>query len=165
MLQTWQEKIPGNTAHFRQLAGLPGNQQDDCLRIQQHTRRIVESINQNSIIGVRSPPGSGKTMFLPEVLRKWAVHQAKGRREQLNKAVMIVFPTQFGCLKIRDSLVEYRNHPSWRVTLRTGIDKEDWFSFKDTQYQVVTYGMLWHWLAHGGEETQRKLFKQNCAFL
>ena len=165
MLQTWQERISPDTAHFRQLAGLPGTQQDGRLPIEHHTERIVRSINQYSIIGVRSPPGSGKTMFLPEVLRKWAVHQAKGRWEQLNKAVMIVFPTQFGCLKIRDSLVEYRNHPYWRVTLRTGVDKEDRFSFKDTQYQVVTYGMLWHWLVNGGEETQRNLLNQNCAFL
>ena len=68
-------------------------------------------------------------MFLPEVLRKWAVHQAEGRREELNKAVMIVFPTQFGCLKIRDSLIDFRRHKPWTVNLRTGVDKEDWFQW------------------------------------
>ena len=104
-------------------------------------------------------------MFLPEVLRKWAMHQAKGRREPLNKAVMIVFPTQFGCQKIRDSLVDYREHPYWNGALRTGADKEVRFSVQDTYYQVVTYGMLWHWLVNGGEETQRILLHQNCAFL
>ena len=157
MLQTWRERISADTAHFRELAGLPGTQQDGRLPIEHHEASIVASINQNSISGVRSPPGSGKAMFLPEVLRKWAVHQAKGRREELNKAVMIVFPTQFGCLKIRDSLVEYRNHPYWCVTLRTGVDKDDWFSPEYTQYQVVTYGMLWHWLVNAGEETRRNL--------
>ena len=165
MLDLWREQVPSDKAHFRELSGLPGTGHNRWLPIENHTDSIRASIKAHPICGVRSPPGSGKTMFLPEVLRKWAVDEAKGRREQLNKAVMIVFPTQFGCLKIRDSLVEFRRHWNWNVTLRTGVDKEDWFSFKDTQYQVVTYGMLWHWLVKGGEETRRKLFDENCAFL
>ena len=104
-------------------------------------------------------------MILPELLRDWAVDQAKGRSRKLSQAVMIAFPTQFGCLKIRDSLVEFRRHPHWNVNLRTGVDKDDWFRWQHTQYQVVTYGMLWHWLVKGGEETRRNLFDENCAFL
>ena len=78
---------------------------------------------------------------------------------------MIVSPTQFGCLKISDSLIEFRRHEHWTVNLRTGVDKEDWFHWGHTKYQVVTYGMLWQWLVKGGEESRRKLFEQNCAFL
>ena len=78
---------------------------------------------------------------------------------------MIVFTIQFGCLKIRDSLVDFRVHRPWKVNLRTGVDKEDCFRWEDTKYQVVTYGMLWHWLVKGGQETRRNLLDQNCAFL
>ena len=124
MLQTCREKISANTAHVGQLAGLPGIQQDGWLPMEQHMECIVASVNKYFVSGVRSSPGSGIAMILPEVLRKWAVHEAKGRREELNKAVMIVCPTQFGCLKIKESLVNYRNDPSWRVTLRTSIGKK-----------------------------------------
>ena len=78
---------------------------------------------------------------------------------------MIVFPTQFGCLKIRDSLLEFRGHGYWTVNLRTGVDKDDRFHWEHTKFQVVTYGMVWHWLVKGGREARDKLFDQNCAFL
>ena len=103
-------------------------------------------------------------MILPELLYDWA-ERAQGRWQKLQQAVMIVFPTQFGCLKIRDSLVEFRGHGYWTVNLRTGVDKEDRFHWDQTKFQVVTYGMLWVWLVKGGPETCRKLFEQNCAFL
>ena len=32
-------------------------------------------------------------------------------------------------------------------------------------FQVVTYGMVWHWLVKGGREARDKLFDENCAFL
>ena len=104
-------------------------------------------------------------MILPELLYDWAEDRAQGRWQKLQQAVMIVFPTQFGCLKIRDSLVEFRRHHYWTVNLRTGVDKDDRFHWEHTKFQVVTYGMLWQWLVKGGPETCRKLFEQNCAFL
>ena len=71
----------------------------------------------------------------------------------------------FGCLKIRDSLLEFRGHDYWTVNLGTGIDKNDRFHWESTKFQLVTYGMLWQWLVKCGPETCRKLFEQNCAFL
>ena len=165
MLEAWREGISADKAHFRQLSGLPGTEDDGWLPIEHHTDSILASIKRYAICGVRSPPGSGKTMILPEVLRNWAVDEAKGRRQELNQAVMIVFPTQFGCLKIRDSLLEFRGHHYWTVNLRTGVDKDDRFRWEHTKFQVVTYGMLWQWLVKGGQETCRNLFEQNCAFL
>ena len=66
-------------------------------------------------------------MILPERLYDWAAERAHARSQKLHKAVMIVFPTQFGCLKIRDSLLEFRGHDYWTVNLRTGVDKDDRF--------------------------------------
>ena len=108
MLEAWREGIPAGTAHFRQLSGLPGTEDDGWLPIENHTRSIGASIKAQCICGVRSPPGSGKTMILPELLYDWAEDRAQGRWQKLQQAVMIVFPTQFGCLKIRDSLLEFR---------------------------------------------------------
>ena len=104
-------------------------------------------------------------MILPELLHNWAEGRAQVRRQNLHQAVMIVFPTQFGCLKIRESLLEFRRHQYWTVNLRTGVDKDDWFLWQHTKYQVVTYGILWQWLVKGGSESCRQLFEQNCAFL
>ena len=104
-------------------------------------------------------------MILLELLHDWAEDRAKGRWQKLLQAVMIVFPTQFGCLKIRDSLLEFREHHYWTVNLRTGVDKDDWFRWEHTEYQVVTYGMLWHWLVKGGQETRRNVLEANLAFL
>ena len=100
-------------------------------------------------------------MILPELLYTWA----GDRQQKLQQAVMIVFPTQFGCLNIRDPLVDFRQHDAWAVNLRTGVDKKDWFHKDYTKFQVVTYGMVWHWLETGGQEARDKLFDQNCAFL
>ena len=78
---------------------------------------------------------------------------------------MIVFPTQYGCQKIRDSLLEYRRHDVGTVNLRTGVDKEDRFHWGHTKFQVVTYGVLWEWLVKSGSATNGWLFDQNCAFV
>ena len=104
-------------------------------------------------------------MILPERLYDWAAERAHARSQKLHKAVMIVFPTQFGCLKIRDALIEFRGHKYWTVNLRTGVDKDDRFLWQHTKFQVVTYGLLWQWLVNGGPDSCRKLFEQNCAFL
>ena len=98
--------------------------------------------------GVRSPPSSGKTMVLPELLLEWSYAQ----EETWEKAVMIVFPTQFGCQNIKESLIDFRGHKASRLTLRTGIHKQDWVEEGYTSIQIVTYGMLWHWLVKCGQE-------------
>ena len=101
-------------------------------------------------------------MVLPELLYEWAEERNKWNQQQ---AVVIVFPTQFGCLNIRDSLIEFREHPYWELTLRTGVDKDDRFDKIHTKFQVVTYGMMWHWLVKGGMQARDRLYWENCCFL
>ena len=130
MLDLWREQVPSDKAHFRELSGLPGTGHDRWLPIENHTDSIGASIKAHPICGVRSPPGSGKTMILPELLHNWAEDRAQVRRQNLHQAVMIVFPTQFGCRKVRESLLEFRRHQHWTVNLRTGVDKDDWFHWQ-----------------------------------
>ena len=108
MLPVWRQHVPSGVAHFRELSGLDGTRDERSLPIEQWIPRIEETIRDHCICGIRSPPGSGKTMILPELLYKWA----EDREESVQQAVMIVFPTQFGCLNIRDSLVNFRQHDS-----------------------------------------------------
>ena len=136
MLDLWREKVP--SAHFRKLSGLPATGHSGSLPIESHADKIMASIEANHIIGVRSPPGSGKTMRLPELLNMWATQNL-----QTPSAVMILFPTQFGCQEIRNSMVDFRKHHPWSVNLWTGVDKNDKFWVGCTKFQVVTYGMLW----------------------
>ena len=114
MVEMWRERISSEDTHFRELAGLPGTGHSNCLPIENHTVSIFASIEAHSICGVRSPPGSGKTMILRELLYDWAEKHARGGWQRLPQAVVIVFPTQFGCLKIRDSLLEFRKNKKSR---------------------------------------------------
>ncbi len=161
MLPFWRHHVDFEQAHVRELAGLPGTGDEGRLPIEEHISKIRQSIRDNCLCGIRSPPGSGKTMILPELLYTLAAD----RQQKLQQAVMIVFPTQFGCLNIRNPLVDFREFDYRAVNLRTGVDKKDWFHKDYTKFQVVTYGMVWHWLEKGGQEARDKLFDQNCAFL
>ena len=138
MLDHWRAEVSPDTAHIRELSGLPGTGHKRGLPIENHAGRIQATIRTKEICGVRSPPGSGKTMILPELLYDWAEDRAQDRWQKLHQAVMIVFPTQFGCLKIRDSLLEFRGHDYWPVNLGTGIDKNDRFHWESTKFQFVT---------------------------
>ena len=112
MLDLWRHHVPVHKAHFRELSGLPGAGDKRRLPIEKYIARIREIICDHCLCGIRSPPGSGKTMILPELLDKWAEGRAEDRQQKLQHAGMIVFPTQFGCLNIRDSLVDFRRHDS-----------------------------------------------------
>ena len=104
-------------------------------------------------------------MILPELLYSWAEKHTRRGRQGWPQAVVIVFPTQFGCLKIKESLLDFRGHHYSKVVLRTGVDKDDWFHRGCTKFQIVTYGMMWQWLVKSGPETYDNLFEHNCAFL
>ena len=165
MVDMWRERISSEDTHFRELAGLPGTGQKDCLPIENQSDSIFASIEANSICGVRSPPGSGKTMILPDLLYAWAEKHTRRGWQGWPQAVVIVFPTQYGCLKIKESLLDFRGHQYSKVVLRTGLDKDDWFHRGCTKFQIVTYGMMWQWLVKSGRETYDNLFEHNCAFL
>jgi len=79
MVEKWRERISSEDTHFRELAALPGSRQRNGLPIENHSNSIFASIEANSICGVRSPPGSGKTMILPELLYGWAENTHKRR--------------------------------------------------------------------------------------
>ena len=143
MLRRWREGVSSETAHFRELAGLRGTGHQHGLPIESHAGTIRDALKTKPICAVRSPPGSGKTMILPELLHEWAAEGPHRGCKRLPPAVMIVFPTQYGCLKIRDSLREFRRHAWGSVNLRTGVDKDDRFQWHRTKFQVVTYGMVW----------------------
>ena len=61
--------------------------------------------------------------ILPELLQEWS----EQREESWNKAVMIVFPTQYGCQNIKNSLITFRGKRADELTLRTGGDTQDRF--------------------------------------
>ena len=100
-------------------------------------------------------------MILPELLLQWSDE----REEAWWKAVMVVFPTQYGCQNIKQSLIDFRKHKPDRLTLRTGVDKQDRFTEGTTRIQIVTYGMLWYWLVKCGQEGVERLLRQNSCFL
>ena len=112
MLDEWRKSVTPPT-HFRQFSALAG--QAERLRFagkgKQHALPVEEKmsdlqalIRENLVSGVRSPPGSGKTMVLPDILREWADQ----RRETWDKAVMVVFPTQYGAQNISTSFIDFR---------------------------------------------------------
>ena len=86
MLEEWRQLIPREEAHFRELASLPGTRERE-LPIEKSKEKIAACIREHSICGIRSPPGSGKTMVLPEVLYDWAQQRDEWTPPQ---AVMIV---------------------------------------------------------------------------
>ena len=92
MLPFWRHHVHFEQAHVRELAGLPGTGDEGRLPIEEHISKIRQIIRDHCLCGIRSPPGSGKTMILPELLYTWAAD----RQQKLQQSVMIVFPTQFG---------------------------------------------------------------------
>ena len=80
MLSRWREGVSPETAHIRELAGLPGTGHQHGLPIQSHAHTIRDAIETKPICAVRSPPGSGKTMILPELLHEAQQPRAHGLR-------------------------------------------------------------------------------------
>ena len=60
MLSRWREGVSPETAHIRELAGLPGTGHQHGLPIESHADTIRDAIETKPICAVRSPPGSGK---------------------------------------------------------------------------------------------------------
>ena len=99
---------------------------------------------------------SGKSVGLPGILLQWAPH--------LDKAVLVVVPTQYAALMLIESFMEVKKWKRWQVQLRTGANKDDDFSEEKTKITVVTYGKLWKWLTSEAAYYHR-LLKRYKGFL
>ena len=108
-------------------------------------------LQDHTAVGVRAPPGSGKTLVLPEVLFAWT--------PTCNKAVLLVEPTRYAAEKLVDSFVDFRHWSRSRVHLRTGSDQKDDFYPWYTQLSVVTYGIVWKWLTGEGSAQLMERYK------
>ena len=84
---------------------------------------LQDLVRENPVSGVRSPPGSGKNMVLPDILRDWADE----RPQTWGRAIMVVFPTQYGAQNIKTSFIDFRGKDPERLRLVTGIDKQEKF--------------------------------------
>ena len=119
--------------HWRELTAFAGERDPRSLPIERATAELQELIWSKPLSGVRSPPGSGRTTFLPELLQWWV--QAGSSRG----TVVIVLPTLYACHKIKESLVYFRGWPEDRIRRVTGVDGEDIFVRGHTHFTITTY--------------------------
>ena len=106
--------------------------------MESYTDQVADLLSRHSHIGVRAPPGSGKTLVLPGMLLGWA--------RECPQAVLLAEPTRYAAQKLVESFVSYRGWHRDRIHLRTCSDKDDSFREGFTYLSVVTYGMLWKWI-------------------
>ena len=158
-MEVWWEEATDKAVHWRQLTTFAGAGESRSLPIERATLELAEMIWQNPLSGVRSPPGSGKTTFLPDLLHAWV------KAASCEGAVVIVLPTQYACQKIKTSLVRFRGWSQDKVRLVTGVDKEDVFWKRYTEITVTTYGMMWQWLSQPDGQGRSKVLWENSAFL
>ena len=110
-MSSWWTEASEKPIHFRELTPLPGDGDNVRLPIQKARGTLTALIRDNPLSGARSPPGSGKTMFLPELLLEW-VHGVWN-----TGAMVIVLPTQYAAQKIKESFVEFRGWDQRRICL------------------------------------------------
>ena len=102
-------------------------------------KNIEACLNQHTCVGLCGPPGSGKTLCLPDIL--W--NQKKG-------AILLVESTRFAAERLIESFVSRRKwKPSW-LHLRSGMDENNFFTGRHFM-SIITYGMLWQWISSGSE--------------
>ena len=94
-MAAWWEEAAGSALHVRELVTLVGEGDTSWLPIENAREQLREMTETHPVSGVRSPPGSGKTLVLPEVLLKWT---PKVRRRP---SVVVALPTVYAAQKIR----------------------------------------------------------------
>ena len=155
----WWKDATDKSVHWRELTTFAGAGESRSLPIERATPELEKMIWGNPLSGVRSPPGSGKTTFLPDLLHQWV------QEAMCKGAVVIVLPTQYACQKIKESLIHFRRWQEDRIRLVTGVDKEDRFHMGYTQITITTYGMMWAWLTQPDGRGRSKVLWENSAFL
>ena len=94
-MSSWCKRISVKPLHPRALTSLPGDGDTVSLPIQKAIKELWELIERSAVSGVRSPPGSGKTMILPELLLEWWPSDWRWH----SPSVVIVLPTQYAAQK------------------------------------------------------------------
>ena len=70
-MSSWWTEASEKPIYFHELTPLPGDGDNVRLPIQKARGTLTALIRDNPLSGVHSPPGSGKTMYLPELLLEW----------------------------------------------------------------------------------------------
>ena len=112
---------------------------------------VKQLLESHLAVGVRAPPGSGKTLILPELVSSWCPSS--------QQAVLLVEPTRYAAEKLVDSFVSFRGWPREQIHLRTGTDQTDEFRTGYTRISVVTYGIVWKWLTGEGSAQLMERYK------
>ena len=110
----WWSEASGTPFHVRELVTLAGDGDTRRLPIERAYRELLELTAEHKVSGVRSPPGSGKTLVLPQVLLEWKPNDGR------SPSVVVALPTQYAAQKIKESLVEHRRWSPEEVRLVTG---------------------------------------------
>ena len=105
--------------YHRRLTTEAGVQSGAGLPVEQQSDAMLSFLRDHRLLGVCAPPGSGKTMVLPELLVRLS--------EEYKGSVVLVVPTRFAAQKILESFTSFRNWWRNRIHLRTGADKQDRF--------------------------------------
>ena len=144
---------PGDDIPFyqRRLTPLSGADGGRGLPMQTRTGAVKHLLQSHLAVGVRAPPGSGKTLILPEIVSSWCPSS--------RQAVLLVEPTRYAAEKLVDSFVSFRKWPRGQVHLRTGTDQKDEFHPGYTRLSVVTYGIVWKWLTGEGRAQLMERYK------
>ena len=113
--------------------------------MQRYTAETTQQLRKYAIVGLRAPPGAGKSLVLPEAALLWAG----------GEAVLLTGPTRFAAEKLVESFQKCRGW--WRriIQLVTGEYKDDWFEEGTTKLVTATHGMLWKWITSGWDGQQR----------
>ena len=152
----WSDAV-STCCYHRRLTPVAGGPALHGLPMESYSDQVAELLSRHSHLGVRAPPGSGKTLVLPGMLLDWA--------PECREAVLLAEPTRYAAQKLVESFVSFRGWDRGRIHLRTGSDKDDSFHDGYTYLSVVTYGMLWKWITGGSTDCTWLLRRYKCFLL
>ena len=119
--------------------------------------KIRKLVQEGAVVAVRGPPGCGKTRRLPSVLLDW--------RPGDRRAVVVAVPSVFSAQRIKLDVIDVCSLRWDQVHLKTGDDKEDQFHEGKTKISIVTYGVLWKWIAYSELASPTGILQRYKGFL
>ena len=105
------------------------------LPIERDAWKIKTAIRDHTVVAIKAETASGKTMKGPQYLSQ----------EVNSWPVLIVQKSCLAADLVVSSLVEGFGLDRRHLHLRTGLHDKEAFC-DQTQYSVITYGILWEWL-------------------